>query len=176
MRWFRACTIAAICSPTEIGRPETFANLPPNLPKAPAPNRSHRRPVSRSASWATNGSMSTAWCFAGFRWTFTMGSLEDTPGRYPDEEQRSVTIEDGWMQKYELIRGQSTTVGRYLPYRKYCCIRSTSITWTMASRWASISGPGAKGTIAGRLGIFAAKRGAMGIRRLCRNADAILFR
>ena len=98
---------------------KTFANLPPNLKlegtgsKPVAPPDQFPARGKPGDEWINIHGLVFCWIPAG---TFTMGSPEDTPGRYPDEEQRSVTIEDGfWMQKYELIRGQSTTVGRYLP-------------------------------------------------------------
>ena len=53
--------------------------------------------------WFGPRGMVYCWCPPG---TFTMGSPEDEPGRYPDEIHRPVEIKEGfWMAKYEWPRG-----------------------------------------------------------------------
>ena len=62
--------------------------------------------------WVDFRGMVFCWCPPG---TFVAGSPEGTPSRYADEEQREVTIKDGfWIGKYEVIRGKwsGNNVGR----------------------------------------------------------------
>lgn len=55
--------------------------------------------------WVNARGMIFCWCPPG---AFTAGSPEGTPGRFPDEEQRPVTIIDGfWISKYELTLSQA---------------------------------------------------------------------
>ena len=55
--------------------------------------------------WVNARGMIFCWCPPG---SFTAGSPEGIPGRFPDEEQRPVTISDGfWISKYELTLSQS---------------------------------------------------------------------
>lgn len=55
--------------------------------------------------WVNRRGMVFCWCPPG---TYIAGSPEGTPGRYADEDQREVTIEDGfWIGKYELTLSQN---------------------------------------------------------------------
>lgn len=55
--------------------------------------------------WVNERGMVFCWCPAG---RFTKGSPPDEPGRYPDEEQVEVIVEDGfWIGKYELTLRES---------------------------------------------------------------------
>jgi len=55
--------------------------------------------------WVNARGMIFCWWPPG---SFTAGSPEGIPGRFPDEEQRPVTISDGfWISKYELTLSQS---------------------------------------------------------------------
>jgi len=54
--------------------------------------------------WVNQMGLVFCWCPPG---TFTAGSPTDVPGRYSDEEQRSVRIDQGfWISKYELAFSQ----------------------------------------------------------------------
>lgn len=55
--------------------------------------------------WVNARGIVFCWCPAG---TFTAGSPSGTPGRFPDEVERRVTIADGfWISKYELTLSQA---------------------------------------------------------------------
>lgn len=55
--------------------------------------------------WVNSRGMVFCWCPAG---TYTAGSPADTPGRFPNEEPRQVTIKEGfWIGKYELTWTQN---------------------------------------------------------------------
>ncbi len=55
--------------------------------------------------WVNSRGMVFCWCPAG---TYTAGSPESEPGRYPDEAQREIRIEHGfWISKYELTLAQN---------------------------------------------------------------------
>ncbi|MGD1977807.1 MAG: formylglycine-generating enzyme family protein [Akkermansiaceae bacterium] len=55
--------------------------------------------------WVNSRGMVFCWCPPG---TYTAGSPANTPGRYPNEEPRQVTIKDGfWIGKYELTWTQN---------------------------------------------------------------------
>lgn len=55
--------------------------------------------------WVNSRGMVFCWCPPG---KFTAGSPPNTPGRFPDEDQREVVIADGfWIGKYELTRSQN---------------------------------------------------------------------
>lgn len=98
-----------------------FANLPSDLrldgpasravsPPDKFPSLSGRK---AGDEWVNSRGMVFCWIPPG---TFIMGSPEGTPGRYPDEEQRQVSIAEGfWMQKYELTRGHFASVGKNMP-------------------------------------------------------------
>lgn len=50
--------------------------------------------------WVNARGMVFCWCPGG---TYIAGSPADEPGRYPDEQQRNVVIQDGfWISKYEM--------------------------------------------------------------------------
>lgn len=54
--------------------------------------------------WVNRRGMVFCWCPPG---RFLAGSPKDEPGRYPDEEQEEVTINEGfWISKYEITLGQ----------------------------------------------------------------------
>lgn len=54
--------------------------------------------------WVNRRGMVYCWCPPG---SYTAGSPPETPGRYADEQQRPVTIADGfWISKYELTHAQ----------------------------------------------------------------------
>ena len=64
--------------------------------------------------WVNSKGMIFCWCPPG---TYTAGSAQDTPGRYPDEQQKQVVIEQGfWISKYELTLSQNLR-GRSAPHR-----------------------------------------------------------
>ena len=55
--------------------------------------------------WVNTGGMVFCWCPPG---SFLAGSPPETPGRYRNEEQRPVTIKDGfWIGKYEITKTQN---------------------------------------------------------------------
>lgn len=55
--------------------------------------------------WVNHDGIVFCWCPPG---TYTAGSPENEPGRYDDETQREVVIENGfWMSKYELALSQN---------------------------------------------------------------------
>ncbi|MEM7010790.1 MAG: hypothetical protein AAF585_04830 [Verrucomicrobiota bacterium] len=80
---------------------KTFANLPPDLRLDAAPSKAVSPPDKFPSlsgrrigdEWVNPRGWGFCWIPPG---SFTMGSPEGTPGRYPDEEQRQVSIADGF--------------------------------------------------------------------------------
>jgi formylglycine-generating enzyme required for sulfatase activity len=87
--------------------PQTKATLAVSSPEAFQPG--HKI----GDEWVNSRGMVFCWCPPE---TYTAGSPPDTPGRYPNEEPRQVTIEDGfWIGKYELTWSQNVRKGGRVP-------------------------------------------------------------
>lgn len=83
--------------------PEDFKIEGPGS-QAITPPDEFRAGMQRGEEWVNSRGMVFCWCPPG---EYIAGSPEDAPGRYPDEAQKTVTIEDGfWISKYEVTLGQ----------------------------------------------------------------------
>ena len=73
--------------------------------------------------WVNSRGMVFCWCPPG---KYVMGSPTTEPGRYPDEKQKTVTIEHGfWISKYELTLSQ---IGKKRPRKTIATHKNHPLT------------------------------------------------
>lgn len=91
--------------PTVISAAESLTESTRRASVSISPPDQFREGTRPGDEWVNARGMVFCWCPQG---SVTTGSPPDTPGRYPDEEQRDVNIEHGfWIGKYELTLSQN---------------------------------------------------------------------